>query len=81
MRLDLMFIDQLEKGNTSLKQTGILQYANYDEYHFDSQKTYESGCRIEGLPCTLEDKINTINPFLMIIGGLLSELPDELTLK
>ena len=59
----------------------LLQYANYDEYHFDSQKTYESGCRIEGLPCTLEDKINTINPFLMIIGGLLSELPDELTLK
>ena len=59
----------------------LLQYATYEEYHFDSQKTYDSGCKFKGLQCSSDDKINTINPFLMIIGGLLSELPDDLTLK
>ena len=59
----------------------LLHYATYMEYHFDSQKSSESGCTFRGSPCSDEDKINVINPILLAAGGMLSDLPDDLTVK
>ena len=59
----------------------LLRYATYMEYHFDDQKSAESGCTFQGLPCSSEDKVNVINPILLAAGGLLSELPEDLTVK
>ena len=59
----------------------LLHYATYMEYHFDAQKSEERGCTFRGSPCSSEDKINVINPILLAAGGLLSDLPDDLTVK